>query len=559
MGVPPLGPGSSDLSVLLQQLALQPRPGTGTLPTAAVAITEDQIAGLLQALSAPAITELLSNIEQRIMPENPAAVNRLLQAASSAVAAGDVPLALVKVRELLTLSPRQAETVSSEPVLEPIRNEVVNLVRQLTAQARFQAQDNVAAAAQTIAPDRATSPIATQRSSPLTVMRAPAQTVAAQPSTSPIVTPDSAQTVAMQPFTGPAVTPRSTQTIATQSSAQSIGTEPPGRLPDSEIDLRTVLALALRFVESGRLADNLIASELARIVITHYEPAAETAAPAANDSKAVTPFQLLARPEIKELIARIEERLLPPDPAIPKEILREASSAVAAGDVPRALAKVKELLLADPRQAETIASEPSLRPIQRDVVIIIRQLISQTRTQAQQMISAAEQSIGAGGAKKPPSAEVEPRSLLTIANYIIDSPRLLDYRIAMELAQIALTPDEWQRKVRRAARAPKPIATDRPAPARERFQRAWRRVPLLILLGLARAGIGVWYWLPSFAETATRQFRSLPRILGLQYLGRRVPGPGWLRLLHARTEREILSRRAGWSSTVVHHMPRSLR
>ena len=482
MGVPPLGPGSSDLSVLLQQLALQPRLSTGTLPTAAAPITEDQIAGLLQALSTPAITELLSNIEQRIMPENPAAVSRLLQAASSAVAAGDVPLALVKVKELLTLSPRQAETVSSEPVLEPIRNEVVNLVRQLTAQARFQAQDNVAAAAQTIAPEPATSPIMTQGLSPVMATQAPAQTVAAQPSTSPIVTPGSAQTVAMQPFTGPAVTPRSTQTIATQSSAQSTGTEPPGRLPDSEIDLRTVLALALRFVESGRLADNLIASELARIVITHSEPAAETAALAANDPKAVTPFHLISRPEIKELIARIEERLLPPDPAIPKDIRREASSAVAAGDVPRALAKVKELLLADPRQAETIASEPSLRPIQRDVVIIIRQLISQARTQAQQMISAAEQSIGAGGAKKPPSAEVEPRSLLTIANYIIDSPRLLDYRIAMELAQIALAPDEWQRKVGRAARAPKPIAADRPAPARERFQRAWRRVPLLILL-----------------------------------------------------------------------------
>ena len=472
MGVPPLGPESSNLSVLLQQLALQPRGTTGTVAGGAAAITEDQIAALLQALATPAVAELLSNIEQRMLPEQPALVQQLLQAASSAIATGDVPLALVKVKELVTLNPRQAETVASQPLLEPIQNEVVTLVRQLTAQVRFQAQQNVAAAAEAIA------------------------------------TPG-----------------------------------PRAPLPDTQPDLRTILTLATRFFESGRLGDNLIALELARIVITQLTPSASppgsTAAvpndpkappgstatvpndPQAtppvpllsrqemnsliaaiedrlmlpnaasargflvdftNEAKADTRVPVLTRPEIQEVIATIEERLLPPDPAVLKEIVREASSALAEGDVPRALAKVKELLLADPRQAETVAAEPSLQPIQREILNVIRQMISQARAQAQQVMTAAQQASGSGVAKKLAIPEVTVQILLPLANSFIDSGRLIDFRIAIELAQIGLDRSERTSRIRRRMRAPKPIPAERREPLRERLQRAWLRVPLLILL-----------------------------------------------------------------------------
>ena len=472
MGVPPLGPESSNLSVLLRQLALQPPGTTGTVAGGAAAISEDQIAALLQALATPAVAELLSNIEQRVLPEHPALVQQLLLDASFAISSGDLPAALVKVKELVTLSPRQAETVAGQPLLEPIQSDVMTLVRQITAQVRFQAQENVAAAADAIAKPAPRAP-----------------------------------------------------------------------LQDTQPDLRTILTLATRFVESGRVADNLIASELARIVIAQLTPNASPGSaalvpndpkpappgstpPVPNDPKATPPAPLLsrqemnsliaaiedrltlpngasatgflvdltneakagarvpvlARPEIQELIATIEERLLPPDPAVPKELVREAGSALAEGDVPRALAKVKELLLADPRQAETMAAEPSLQPIQREILNVIRQMVSQARAQAQQVMTAAQQASGLGGAKKLASPEVEVRILFPLANHFIDSGRLIDFRIAIELAQIGLGRSARTSKIRRIMRTPKPLPSERREPLRERFQRAWLRVPLLILL-----------------------------------------------------------------------------
>ena len=463
-------------------------------PSGPAAVSEDQIATLLQSLATPDISQLLSSIEQRFPAPNPSVIQQLLQAASSAADAGDVPLALAKVRELLTLNPQQAEGVPNEPALQPIQRDVVNLVQQLTFQARTRAQDTVAAA------------------------------------------------------------------------AQAIESDGPKKLQASEVDLHTVLSLAIRFFDSGRLIDYLMATEVARVVISRYASTPVLAAASASVPKAATPIptptllQVLARPEIAALISNIGQRLLaqipalmeelvrtanavviagdiprtlarmpeiaelipnlqrlflpPGNPALTDELLHAASAAVAAGDIPRALAKVKELVTLNPRQAETVGANPSLRAIQPEVGDLVRQLTLQARMQAQEKVATAAQAIVTGGLKRLEGADVDVRTILSLATYLLESGRLPDYLLAIELAQVVIARYETVRG-RKAPRPPR-VTRPRPEPMRARLERWWSRVPLLILL-LSWLALGLAFGIGSLVLRKLRPDTFDPSIATLAF------------------------------------------
>ena len=520
MGLPPVGPGSPNLNDLLQ-LGGIPTPGRSGAAafSTALAASQDQIAGLLQLLATPDITQLLSTVEQRLPPPNPALTQQLLQAASSAATAGDVPLALVKVQELLTVNPQLAEALPNEPTLQPIQREVVNLVRQLISEARTQAEDTMA--------------------------------------------------------------------TATQAVASGV----PKKAQASEVDLHTVLLLATRFIDSGRLIDYLVATDLARVVIARYAspPPSATAAnastpdpsapnlapPNVNAAKVLTTptlLQVLARPEIAALISNIGQRLLvqhpalmeellhtvtatdivrdlpralakmpeiielvtnldifvspPQSPALKQELLLAASAAAATGDVPQALAKVKELVTMNPQQAETVAANSALRAIQPEVLNLIRQLTSQARTQAQERVATAAQAIATGGLKKIEGSQADVRTLLSIASYLFESGRLPDYLLAIELAQIVIARYgklRGKKPVRWAANFTRPKSE----PMRARFERWWMRVPLLILL-LAWLGLGLVFGIGSLIVRKVRPDSFDPSIAALAF---DIWGVGFLALV----------------------------
>lgn len=112
-------------------------------PPGLAAIAQDNVATLLQALAEPYIAELLFKMDSRPAP---AAAAALLQEARAAVAAGDTQSALAKIQELVRISPGHSETVDSDPALEAVRSEVVNLLQRMAAGARGEAEDKIASA-----------------------------------------------------------------------------------------------------------------------------------------------------------------------------------------------------------------------------------------------------------------------------------------------------------------------------------------------------------------------------------------------------------------------------
>jgi hypothetical protein len=107
----------------------------------------DTIATLLQQLATPQILEVLSQIEQPRLAQDPALMEHLLDTALTALAEHNVPRAMAAVRELITVNPeRGAALVNAEPALAPIRHELKEMLQQITGHARVEAEHSLAAA-----------------------------------------------------------------------------------------------------------------------------------------------------------------------------------------------------------------------------------------------------------------------------------------------------------------------------------------------------------------------------------------------------------------------------
>ncbi len=111
------------------------------MPAAGLArIGADVVAGLLRELSASQVTALLKIVEPALPPERNAQLDQLARAAVSATGDGDTSVALAKLATLVSLDPRRADGLASDPALAPILKEVEALLARLTGAARLGAE-----------------------------------------------------------------------------------------------------------------------------------------------------------------------------------------------------------------------------------------------------------------------------------------------------------------------------------------------------------------------------------------------------------------------------------
>jgi hypothetical protein len=168
MDIRGVGAGGTDagLAGISQGMPVGKSPGVpaGSLTQ----IGADAVTGLLRELSALQITALLGIIEPSLSPERTTQIDQLLRAAVSATRDGDLSGALAKLATLVSLDPRRAEGLASEPALAPIRQEVEALLVRLTGAARLGAETQLRAATEWLqAPDVVERPTENVRASTL--------------------------------------------------------------------------------------------------------------------------------------------------------------------------------------------------------------------------------------------------------------------------------------------------------------------------------------------------------------------------------------------------------
>jgi hypothetical protein len=135
----------------------QVRPATNPATPAAnpVAPPGDSVASFL---STGKIADLIAGIDQRRPIQNPEVIAELLRAVVAAAEGRDVVRALERARELVAMDPERADTLASEPELDSIRTELGQLLRELAAAARSDAEQKVTGAHQALASDGAKLP-----------------------------------------------------------------------------------------------------------------------------------------------------------------------------------------------------------------------------------------------------------------------------------------------------------------------------------------------------------------------------------------------------------------
>lgn len=199
-----------------------------------------------------------------------------------------------------------------------------------------------------------------------------------------------------------------------------------------------------------------------------------------------TLLSLLALPEIQTVVSGIDRSLITGDQVATEKILQSAIAAAAEGNFTVAIAKVKELLTVNPEHAESVASNPSLRPIQEELVSLVRELKVVAKLDASDKMALATHSVEIADQRGQAPPELDPRMLLVLAMEFYNTDRLIGYLRSAELARKSVVLSGY-----RSRRAEQPVDI------MERLRRIWSRAPMLVLL-LAWfafgwvAGVRVW-------------------------------------------------------------------
>ena len=122
-------------------------PATQAAPPAFAA---DSVASFL---ASGKIADLLAGIDQRRPIQSPEVIAELMRAAVSASQEQDFVRALEKLREIVSMDPERAEDLESEPALESMRTQISQLLRELAAGARSDAEQKLANAEQALTSD----------------------------------------------------------------------------------------------------------------------------------------------------------------------------------------------------------------------------------------------------------------------------------------------------------------------------------------------------------------------------------------------------------------------
>lgn len=168
---------------------------------------------------------------------------------------------------------------------------------------------------------------------------------------------------------------------------------------------------------------------------------AGVAAAVEADSVANVLEQLVA-PQISNLIQDIEthRQAFSAEPA--GDLLSRAVASIHAGDVPRALSSLAELVHMHPGRAEALASEPGLIPIQNQVDTMMQRLTATARVDAEQKIESANHLMqsgghggGHGGAHR---VEMNPQDVVAVAERLLESGRYPNVVMSADLAQAVI-------------------------------------------------------------------------------------------------------------------------
>jgi len=139
MEIPGVGPGAAGADRFSVDRPVAP-------PLPATPPPQDSVAGLLGDLARADLTSLLDIVEHAPSPGIEAQALSLLQAAVAAATSHDSGRALQQLRQLAILDPRRAESIASEPGLASIKSAVDQLLSQLTATAKLNAEGRLAEA-----------------------------------------------------------------------------------------------------------------------------------------------------------------------------------------------------------------------------------------------------------------------------------------------------------------------------------------------------------------------------------------------------------------------------
>jgi hypothetical protein len=110
----------------------------------------DTIATLLTELSQADLTRLLELVEAPLRTADPARIDELLHSVGESVASQNTERALDLLRQVVTLSPERAETLSAHLELVAIRPSLDQLLSQVTAAVRLRAEERLLEAAQKV-------------------------------------------------------------------------------------------------------------------------------------------------------------------------------------------------------------------------------------------------------------------------------------------------------------------------------------------------------------------------------------------------------------------------
>ncbi len=114
--------------------------------TVGASAVQDTVAGVLQQLAAPEISNLIQDIETHRLAVRADPPGDLLETAAAAARAGDVSRALSTLTELVRAHPGRAEALPHEPALASIQPQVEGLVQRLTSAARADAEAKIESA-----------------------------------------------------------------------------------------------------------------------------------------------------------------------------------------------------------------------------------------------------------------------------------------------------------------------------------------------------------------------------------------------------------------------------
>jgi hypothetical protein len=203
-------------------------------------------------------------------------------------------------------------------------------------------------------------------------------------------------------------------------------------------------------------------------------PAATAAIAATPQDSVGTLLQLLSTPQIADLLKSVDAHRSSHAIEGLDSLVHAAGAAVAVNDIPRALTHLSEYIHKNPEHADALLTTPPLIPIQADVKELLRGITQEAKIGAEHLMANANLVVNAAAENQ---RNLNGPDVLALAERFAETGQLVNYFRAAELSQAMI--DLY------TARAPGPVTRKHSAIRRhapELIKRAWKRVPMLVLL-----------------------------------------------------------------------------